>query len=157
MKWFHSHRIVASLAPVLPLLIAANFNYHSYRPYSLQRVIKEQQHLQGGDFNIVASDFKYKVAVQYLGEHRPIRSHVHELIRMWAKAVRPGPDVPAAFKREIHVKEAGIEYWLPIQEVLRPDLEKECRSACAADLYVMWIGSAKGDWVFIVNDFQVQE
>jgi len=73
---------------------------------------------------------------------------------MWAKAIKLGPEVPGAFKREIHVREADSEYWLHIQEVLSPDLQKEGSRACAADLYVMWLGSAKGDWVFIVNEFQ---
>ena len=157
MKQCHSRRVIVMLASLLPLLLAADFNYDAYQPFSIQKVIDVNHEQQGRDFDIVASPLKYRVAVQYLGEQRKIRPHVHELIRMWAKAVQLGADVPATFKREIHVREADREYWLPIQQVLIPDLQKECRRACAADLYVMWLGSAKGDWVFIVNEFQVRE
>ncbi len=106
---------------------------------------------------IAAGSFKYRVRVTYTGQQRDIRVSVRQLISNWVKSLDLNPKLLDLFKQEILVREAGSQYWLPIQEQLLPHVAREVRTGDLVDLYIMRVGSAKTESVFIVNEFQAHK
>lgn len=63
------------------------------------------------------------------------------------------PGVPLAFRRELKVVEAGIEYWVPVQEVLVPSMKVELGAGQEVELFMIYIGQVAGRHLFLVNEF----
>jgi len=132
----------------------AEFNYDSYRPYSLAQAIADHPHQEQADWVVEAGDFKYRVRVIYTGQQRGITANVKQLLKHWAKTLGQDPKIPDLFGHEILVREGISQYWLPIQEPPLSFLVKEVRPGDTVELYVVLIGTAKTEWVFAVNEFQ---
>ena len=59
-----------------------------------------------------------------------------------------------AFKREVKVREGGVDYWLPVQEVLVPAMTSELRQGEEIELFVIYVGQVDGRHLFLVNAFE---
>ena len=98
--------------------------------------------------------FKYRVRAEYAAAAQPIRTEVAKVIQSWGTATKRPPELVTLFEREIVVREAGVGYRLPIQKQLIPHLEREVQRGAPVELYLAWIGAAKTEPVFLVNEFK---
>jgi hypothetical protein len=49
--------------------------------------------------------------------------------------------------------EAGVDYWVPVQEVLVPAMKREFRPGEEIELFTIYIGQVDGRHIFLVNEF----
>jgi hypothetical protein len=134
----------------------AEFNYESYKPYSIAKAIVDHPHIPEADWTIEAGSFKYRVSVVYTGRQRNIKPDVKTLIEKWGKALGKNTSFVSLFKHEVLVREAAKEYWLPIQEPLLPSVSAELKAGSQVDFYIARVGSTKKEWVFIINEFEAR-
>ena len=134
----------------------AEFNYESYKPYSIAKAIVDNPHILGTDWTIEAGVFKYRVSVVYTDRRRDIKPAVKTLIEKWGKALARDTSFISLFKHEILVREAAKEYWLPIQEPLLSSVSAELKAGSKVDLFIGRVGSTKEEWVFIINEFEAR-
>lgn len=112
----------------------------------------------------VSPDYQYpsKVEVTYTGEFREIDPIKQFLIETWGGTISPeiGEQIKGAFQQEVLVIEAGVEYWIPVQEVLVPYLEDELEPGDEMLIFIQWVGAnilnaeTQPERVFILNDFR---
>ena len=147
--------VIIFLACAAPPKPPSAFDFARYRPYTLNQAVADHSYAVGdADVSITAADFPYKVIVDFLGEQRTIRSDIQSVIDMWARGLGH-PPLTDVFRHEILVREASQEHWLPIQEVLVPALHDEAPLGGVLELYILWIGATRTEWVFIINGFQL--
>lgn len=89
----------------------------------------------------------------YFAEFRDLPDDSRRLIVAWAESMNL-PRVPQVFQREMKISEAGIEYWVPVQEVLVPFLKAELRPGEEIELFMIYIGQVYGRHVLLVNEFE---
>lgn len=147
-------RMALNLAAVLlaSAALASNVSacdFGRYRPRTIQSVIKDLPVQAGIQVN---TDLPIRSRVTYAGEFRDLPSDSRQLIAAWAQAMNV-PVAPDAFRREAKIQEAGSEYWVPVQEVLEPDLRRERRPGEEIDLFMIYIGQINGRHLFLVNAF----
>lgn len=156
-RWTCTFCVAVMLAGCfMPGIVRAEFNYKRYRPYSLAQAVADHTHGEEADWVIAAGSFKYRVRVTYTGQRREIKTSVKQLIANGVKSLDLNPKLLDLFKQEILVREAGSQYWLPIQEQLLTHVASEVRTGDLVDLYIMRVGSTKTESVFIVNEFQAR-
>jgi hypothetical protein len=73
-------------------------------------------------------------------------------IATWADAMSL-PQAPAMFHREVLVLEDGIEYWLPVQDVVADAMIRELEPGQAIEIFAVYAGQSLHDHVFLVNEF----
>jgi hypothetical protein len=73
-------------------------------------------------------------------------------IATWAEAMSL-PQAPATFHREVLVLEDGIEYWLPVQDVVADAMIRELEPGQAIEIFAVYAGQSLHDHVFLVNEF----
>lgn len=71
---------------------------------------------------------------------------------VWADIFKV-PQAPPLFQRELKVVEQGIEYWMPIQEILVPAMTAELKPEDEIEVFVILIGQVSGRYMFLVNEF----
>lgn|SRR5579872_694107 len=97
--------------------------------------------------------FKFLVRTVYTGQIRRIAERRSELIVHWGKAMGT-PDFTSRFENEIQVRADGLTIWLPIQESLMREFLQEAKAGAPLNVWIMYIGAAKQDRVFLINDFE---
>jgi hypothetical protein len=97
--------------------------------------------------------FKFLVKTVYTGRIRRIGERRSDLIASWGRAMGT-PDFTSRFENEIQVRAEGLTVWLPIQESLMREFGQEAKAGAPLNLWIMYIGAAKQDRVFLVNDFE---
>ena len=131
--------------------------WDDYKQKTLEATIKEHKDILG------TSDFNYTpglpqlVMAKYTGETRNAPQDHETVIRGWVKMIGQKSEVAALFLQQFKFVENGKEYWLAVQKPLIPHLEKELQEGGPVWLYVVWIGTTKTDWVFVVNEFKKAE
>jgi len=73
-------------------------------------------------------------------------------IATWAEAMSL-PQAPATFHREVLVLEDGIDYWLPVQDVVADAMIRELEPGQAIEIFAVYAGQSLHDHVFLVNEF----
>ena len=63
------------------------------------------------------------------------------------------PQAPAAFHREVLVLEGGIEYWLPVQDVVADAMIQELEPGQEIEILAVYAGQSPRGHVFLVNEF----
>jgi hypothetical protein len=101
---------------------------------------------------IVLSSVAIRAELQYSGQFRPLSSASRQHLGVWADAMGL-PNAPAAFAREVKVIEGGIEYWLPVQDVLVEPMEAELKPGDEMEAFVVFIGASAGQSRFLLNEF----
>jgi|HubBroStandDraft_6_1064221.scaffolds.fasta_scaffold716667_2 hypothetical protein len=99
--------------------------------------------------------FKFAVKAVYTGHIRKIEGGRQALIANWGKAMGT-PDFTSRFENEIQVTADGLTVWLPIQESLMNEFSQEAKPGASLNLWMMYIGAARQDRVFLVNDFEAR-
>jgi hypothetical protein len=78
-----------------------------------------------------------------LGQFRDLPDDTRRLIAAWAGSIN-APEVPPLFRRELKIEEAGIEYWVPVQEVLVSYMKAELHPREVIELFILFIGQVDG-------------
>jgi hypothetical protein len=152
------------LFPSLTLLIcvtggvraqAADFRFQDYVTAQIGVLNREHSQDSAVDKWIDAASPKYKVRINFLGKSRIIPQDAAMLLDNWAQALGHPPTIRSLFVHEVLVREADVDYWMPIQEPVRKWLFAEVASGDAAELYIMRIGSIRSKPVYAINEFQV--
>jgi hypothetical protein len=151
------------LSVVLPAARAADFDFASYTPTTIQRLIAEER-----DYSLVSAEtnraadcvqlecnvFKYRVLCGYSDIRRPISAWKKDVIRLWCEALRIDPEWASLYKQEIWVTEGSNAHWIPIQEKLVPHLRRELVKCDAIELFILFVGTAGSEFVFIATEFE---
>lgn len=152
---------------VFPLILAfagvSLAGWDDYRTSSISAMTaKHKSHFNNSNIpkgapvlNFHPAGDPFRASVIYLGKTRPIKVSREEFIGMWGHSAGiETAKLNGVFKNEIQVREGDTTYWLPIQGVLIPYLTKEVKTNGQITLFVRFIGTNLGDWIFLVNDFQ---
>ena len=94
-----------------------------------------------------------RARVRHAEEFRPLQEDAQRHIRAWAEAMSVA-DAPGAFGQEVKLLEAGVAYWLPVQDVLVGVMKAKLRPEGEIDAFVVYIGQAPGRPIFLVNAFR---
>jgi hypothetical protein len=130
-------------------------DWSDYKPATLAAALSRATVIEGTDYTIETKNIKYVVETIYTGEHREIGSPRRKLIAGWVKALGHPKQFADAFEHEIEVRNGKDTVWLPLQNPLVEPFAQETRSGSQIQLYIMYVGAAGADRVFIVNRFQV--
>ena len=147
MRW---HVVLCSILWFLTLgsRSAAAFDPSRYSPSLLGDVVRQYPVLRGLS---LSSDIPIRSSVVYSGEFRGLLGDSRRLIRAWSESMSAG--ITDEFKREVKVREEGVDYWLPVQEVLAPIMLRELRSGEEIQLFVIYVGHVDGRHLFLINAF----
>jgi hypothetical protein len=105
-------------------------------------------------FEGAPQDHKFLVKAVYTGKLRKIGPTRLNLITKWGKAMR-SEDFAGQFQDEIEVRADRLTVWLALQDVIVEPFRREARSGTPIQLWMMYIGAAQQDRVFLVNEFKV--
>lgn len=132
-------------------------DWSDYKPATVAAAWSRAAVIEGTDYTIETKNIKYVVEAIYTGEHREMGSprHNHKLIGDWVKALGHPKQFAEAFEHEIEIRNGKDTVWLPLQNPLVESFAQEARSGSQLRLYIMYVGAAGADRVFIVNRFQV--
>lgn len=149
------HRLIALILLSCPIQATAA-GWDDYKPYSIARMKADHAGVnEDMDFHFTPG-IPFRSTVRYLGKTRDIRAERLIFIEMWAQSHRMSSVIVEAFEKEIQVKEDGKSYWLPIQSVLIPHIEKEVKENASVTLFLVFAGAIKSDQVFLVNEFKAR-
>jgi len=101
---------------------------------------------------VITKEIPIRSTAAYSGQFRAIPEDSRRLIAAWAESFNI-PGMPQAFQRELKVVEAGREYWVPVQEVLVPAMNRELQPGEEIELFIIYIGQLAGRHIFLVNEF----
>lgn len=94
----------------------------------------------------------FTVSATWTGDVRPIRAKSSRILEQYGAATRLPADMKQLFQHEVRVRDAGADYWLPIQEPILPMFTKEVGSDGVATLYVAFLG-CHNEGVVTINEF----
>jgi hypothetical protein len=137
------------LLPALLLAASPSPDWSRYRPGRLGDLVLAHPRVQK---TLVLTSVPIRAAVQYSGRLRPMADETQRFIATWAEAMSL-PQAPATFHREVLVLEDGIEYWLPIQDVVADAMIRELEPGQAIEIFAVYAGQSLHDHVFLVNEF----
>jgi hypothetical protein len=129
---------------------AAAFDPSRYSPRLLGDVVRQYPVQRGG--LSLSPDIPIRSSVVYSGEFRGLLGDSRRLIRAWSESMSAA-GITDEFKREVKVREEGVDYWLPVQEVLAPIMLRELRPGEEIQLFVIYVGQVGGRYLFLVNAF----
>jgi hypothetical protein len=130
-------------------------DWSDYKPATVAAAWSQATVIKGTDYTIETKNIRYVVEAAYTGEHREMGSPRRKLIAGWVKALGHPKQFADAFEHEIEIRNGKDTVWLPLQNPLVEPFAQEARSGCQVRLYIMYVGAAEADRVFIVNRFQV--
>lgn len=137
------------LLPVLLLAASPSPDWSHYGPGRLGDLVLAHPRMQK---TLVLTSVPIRAAVQYSGRLRPLADETQRFIATWAEALSL-PQAPATFHREVLVLEDGIEYWLPVQDVVADAMIRELEPGQAIEIFAVYAGQSLHDHVFLVNEF----
>ena len=129
------------------------FDWDKYRPTTLGKVVDAHQAGVAGRDLVFATD-ACMVHVVYTGKKRPVSPERAFFLEQWLRSVGAKRDFLRLFEQELLFREGPREFWLPTQATLFASLEKEVAPGSPLDLFVVWAGALRGDFVFLVNEFE---
>jgi hypothetical protein len=136
---------------LLPQVLGAD--WEDYKPNIIARLIIDYSEYYKDKGFFYTPGIPFTTTVTYLGNTRKILPERSTFIEMWLKTYSMNPDLAKTFNQEILIDEDGNKYWLPIQHVLIPYLNKEVMASDKVILYVRFAGAINNDCVFLVNEF----
>jgi hypothetical protein len=140
---------------------AQDFDFASYRPSSIPNIIKEHEptFFRNGkvlDAYFSTQIFKYRINTAFTRELREIRPDKLKFIQKWAKALGQSPEIVELYKYEFLVKQAGRDFWIPVQDRLLPSMGNELKVGQQFKLYIVLAGTVKDQWVFLATEFEAK-
>lgn len=130
-------------------------DWSDYKPATVAAAWSQATVIKGTDYTIETKNIRYVVEAAYTGEHREMGSPRRKLIAGWVKALGHPKQFADAFEHEIEIRNGKDTVWLPLQNPLVEPFAQEARSGSQVRLYIMYVGAAEADRLFIVNRFQV--
>lgn len=127
----------------------SGFDFSRYQPRMMKELIRDYPRQKG---LVITNDVPVRSKVVYSGEFRDLPNDSRRLIALWSESMNV-PGMPQAFRQELKVAEAGINYWVPAQEVLVPSMKRELRPGEEIELFIIYIGQVAGRHIFLVNEF----
>ena len=128
---------------------ADDFDTSRYRPDSLGDLTRAYPAQRGLS---LVRDVPIRSTVVYSGEFRDLPQDARSLIRAWSESMSV-PGITDAFKREVKVRQTGIDYWVPVQEAVAPIMAAELRAGEEIQLFAIYIGQVEGRHLFLINAF----
>lgn len=144
---------VALVAAVV--LGAQTQDWSDYKPSSVASAWSTAAVTKGADYTIETKNIKYVIQAAYSGQHRKVSHTRRELLLRWAKSLGHPTSFAQMFEHEIGIRVKNETLWLPLQNPLVEPFAQEAKAGARLRLYVMYIGAAGADRVFVVNRFQV--
>jgi hypothetical protein len=131
-----------------------------YRPGKLSSTIQAHSTHDGSSDNgmDLGSD-AVRARVTYTGKSRPTSGTKRRFIAFYMASVG-APEFSEKFTTEMLFIEDGVQFWLPVQDVLIPHLRRELKKGESTILFTNWIGVTypeqvgSGIHVFLVNEFE---
>jgi hypothetical protein len=125
------------------------FDVSRYRPSTIEAVIRD---LPTHRETVVMKELPIRTQVTYTGEFRELPADSHHHIRVWADLMQVS-DAPRLFTQELKVSERETAYWFPVQEPLVPSMRAELRPGQTIEVFLLFIGLARGHHMFLINAF----
>ncbi len=130
-----------------------------YTPSTLARIVKAHPGTVAGSGKGAGTDLEpVRARVTYTGTSRPIAISKQRLISAYMET-NGTPQFANKFPTEWLFIENGVEFWLPVQDVLIPYFGKELHKGDSVELFVELIGITQPEHdgrrmhVFVVNEF----
>lgn len=134
-----------------------------YKPGKLSDVIREHSSSAGShDKGVDLGSDPVRARVTYTGQSRPTLAIKRRFITFYMEALGT-PHFAKKFELEMLFIESGVEFWLPVQDVLVPYFKRELRQGESVTLLANWIGMTypeqgeSGLHVILVNEFEGSE
>lgn len=134
-----------------------------YTPSTLARVVKAHPGTVAERGKGAGTDWEpVRARVTYTGTSRPIAIGKQRLISAYMET-NGTPQFANKFPTEWRFVENGVEFWLPVQDVLIPYFGKELHKGDSVELFVELIGLTQPErdgrrmHVFVVNEFNKSE
>jgi hypothetical protein len=131
-----------------------------YKPGKLSSIIKAHTNsFDTLDKGIDLGSDPVRARVTYTGLSRPTSAEKQRFIAFYMDSVRT-PEFAKKFMTEMLFIEDGVEFWLPVQDVLLTHFRKELHKGEVVTLLANWIGSTYPErdgsrlHVFLVNEFE---
>jgi hypothetical protein len=146
--------VTRSLAILAASVLAGSpgFEGDKYHPTTLRKVVDAHQSRAAGRDLVFATD-ACLVHVVYTGKKRPVPPERVFFLEQWLRSVGAKRDFLRLFEQELLFREGSREFWLPTQATRVASLEKEVAPGSPLDLFAVWAGVFRGDFVFLVNEF----
>ena len=141
------------LLPTLLLAASPRPDWSRYGPGRLGDLVRANSGVQD---TLVLTSVPIRARVEYRGRFRPLGDTTQRFLTTWADAMSL-PQAPAAFHREVLVLEDGIEYWLPVQDVVGDAMIQELEPGQAIEIFAVYAGQSLHDHVFLVNEFVTED
>lgn len=148
---------------VSPAGWSGEFDYAAYTQTTLQYIIAEEQnhsHEQSEDekhagyIRLECGVFKYQVPCCYSNILRPISEKKKNVIMLWMETLKIDLKLASLYLQEIQVTEGMRVHWIPIQEQIIPHINKELVKNDTIELFIIFIGKAESEFVFIATEFE---
>lgn len=134
-----------------------------YRPGKLSNVIRAHSNpVESHDNGVDLGSDPVRARTVYTGRSRPTSATKQRFITFYMESLGK-PEFAKKFGTEMLFVEDGIEFWLPVQDVLLPYFRKELNEGESVTLFANWIGitypAQDGSrlHVFLVNEFEKSE
>lgn len=156
-------RLTLTLLLLTPCAIAQQSSedtWARYRPGKLSSTIQAHSTRAGSsDKGVDLGSDAVRARVTYTGRSRPTSATKRRFIAFYMESVG-APEFSKRFMTEMLFIEDGVQFWLPVQDVLLPHLRREMRKGESVILFANWIGvtyperAVSGLHVFLVNEFE---
>jgi len=138
-----------------------NFNYARYTPTTMKDLlVKLDDILEGEQKGIYVSygNISSKVDLICAGEIRPMDVRKFNVMNITFSSVASMTQLVNLFQHEVLFTEDSSQYWLPVQELIMPNLVSELKQGDKVSLYVYWLGAiieegGEYELLFLVNEF----
>jgi hypothetical protein len=156
-------RLTLTLLLLTPCAVAQQSGedtWARYRPGKLSSTIQAHSSRAGSsDKGVDLGSDAVRARVTYTGRSRPTSATKQRFIAFYMASIGT-PEFSEKFMTEMLFVEDGVQFWLPVQDVLLPHLRREMQKGEGVILLANWIGityperAGSGLHVFLVNEFE---
>jgi hypothetical protein len=139
---------------------ASEDTWARYKPSKLSSIIKAHTNPADTlDKGIDLGSDPVRARVTYTGRSRLISAKKRRFIAFYMDSIGT-PESAKKFMTEMLFIEDGVEFWLPVQDVLLPHFRKELSKGEVVTLLANWVGITYPDrdgsrlHIFLVNEFE---
>jgi len=154
--------VVGLVALLHPTLTGAQpGGWEHYAPSTLAQIVSEHADTRAvrrgaeapPDFTIAGAGFPYRVQARFTGQRRLAAPTKLKLLDLWLRAFGGDTALASRFSEEMLFREGPAEYWIVVQDVLTPALDR-LADGHPVELYVVYIGEVRSEPVMALNAFR---
>jgi hypothetical protein len=156
--------LTIAMLVVLPAGWSGEFNHSLYTQTTLQDIITAEEQNQSPDqaeavncadcIQLECEVNKYQVPCSYSNILRPISEKKKNVIILWMETLQIDLKLASLYQQEIQVKEGMRVHWIPMQEQIIPHIKTELVKNDTIELFIIFIGRAESEFVFIATEFE---